>query len=112
MGRSSRDEWAKRVERWVDSGLTAAEFGAEAGINPRTLTYWKWRLRREGGRGGRPRTHGFVEVVAPAVAGGAIQKEAGPASLEVVLRDGTLIRVPPGFDTAALRHVLGALERR
>ncbi len=40
MGRSSRDEWAKRVERWVDSGLTAAEFGAEAGINPRTLTFW------------------------------------------------------------------------
>ena len=108
MGRSSRDEWAKRVERWVESGLTAAEFGAEAGINPRTLTYWKWRLR---GRGGRTRSHGFVEVVAPAVGAGAIA-EAEPASLEVVLRDGTLIRVPPCFDIAALRHVLGALEGR
>jgi transposase len=91
--------------------LTAAEFAAEAGINPRTLTFWKWRLRRERGRGGRPRTGGFVEVVA-ATPGGAVVEKAGPASLEVVLRDGTLIRVPPRFDTAALKDVLGALEGR
>ena len=110
MGRSSRDEWEKRVERWVDSGLTAAEFGAEAGINPRTLTFWKWRLGRERGRA-RPPTRGFVEVVAPAVGGGAVET-AGLAFLEVVLRDGTLVRVPPRFDIAALKHVLGALEGR
>jgi hypothetical protein len=37
--------WAKRVERWIDSGLTAKEFAAEAGLKPSTLSYWKWRLR-------------------------------------------------------------------
>jgi hypothetical protein len=113
MGRSSRDEWAKRVERWVDSGQTAAEFGAEAGINPRTLTFWKWRLRREPGPGrrGRPRTRAFVEVVAQGEAGGTTEK-AKPMTLEVVLRDGTVIRVPPHFDSAALKQVLGALEGR
>lgn len=36
--RVEREEWAKRVERWRDSGLKAAEFAAELGINPRTLT--------------------------------------------------------------------------
>jgi len=111
MGRSSRDEWAKRVERWVDSGLTAAEFAAEAGINPRTLTFWKWQLRRERDRGGRPRTRGFVEVVAPARGDGAVEKTR-PASLEVVLLDGTVIRVPQRFDRAAFKDLLGALERR
>ncbi len=45
MGRDTREIWAKRVERWADSGLTAAEFASEAGVNPRTLTFWKWRLR-------------------------------------------------------------------
>ena len=45
--RVAREEWAKRVERWRESGLTSAEFAAELGINPRTLTYWKWVLGRE-----------------------------------------------------------------
>jgi transposase len=45
--RVAREEWAKRVERWRDSGLKCAEFAAEVGINPRTLTYWKWVLGKE-----------------------------------------------------------------
>ena len=48
--RASREEWAKRVERWGDSGLMTAEFSAELGINPRTLTYWKWQSRQRGPR--------------------------------------------------------------
>src|SRR5688572_27597837 len=51
--RVAREEWAKRVERWCESGLTAAEFAAELGINARTLTYWKWVLgRKHGARNG------------------------------------------------------------
>src|SRR5207248_3237360 len=46
-GRVSREEWTKRVERWRESGLTCAEFAAELGINPRTLTYWKWMFAKE-----------------------------------------------------------------
>jgi DNA-binding CsgD family transcriptional regulator len=38
--RTARAEWAKRVERWKDSGLTAKEFAAELGINPRSLVFW------------------------------------------------------------------------
>jgi hypothetical protein len=45
--RVAREEWAKRVERWRDSGLTTAEFAAELGINPHSLTYWAWTLKRE-----------------------------------------------------------------
>jgi hypothetical protein len=45
--RATRAVWAKRVERWGESGLTCAEFAAELGINPRTLTYWKWILGKE-----------------------------------------------------------------
>src|SRR5881394_4040381 len=45
--RVEREEWAKRVERWGDSGLTTAEFAAELGIHPKTLTYWAWTLKRE-----------------------------------------------------------------
>jgi hypothetical protein len=56
MDRTSREEWAKRVERWRDSGLTAAEFTAElaqataiakrtTGVPTRTTRRWQrwWR---------------------------------------------------------------------
>ncbi len=45
--RTRREEWRKRVTRWRDSGLTAQEYAAEAGLNPRTLTWWKSALERE-----------------------------------------------------------------
>lgn len=37
MPKATRAEWAKRVERWKDSGLTAAEYAAETGINVRPV---------------------------------------------------------------------------
>jgi hypothetical protein len=45
--RVTREEWAKRVERWRDSELWAAEFAAGLGINARTLVYWKYILGKE-----------------------------------------------------------------
>ena len=36
--RVEREECAKRIERSRDGGLTTAEFAAELGINPKTLT--------------------------------------------------------------------------
>ena len=33
MDRTSRETWAKRVERWKDGGLRAKEYAAEVGIS-------------------------------------------------------------------------------
>jgi hypothetical protein len=111
MARESREVWAKRVERWKDSGLTAAEFAAEVGVNPRTLTYWKWHLRASARRDERhaqpaPARADFVEVVAPMVAVEA------PEPLEIVLADGLRIRVPVRFDETSLRRVVATLGAR
>ena len=106
MARSSREEWAKRVERWVDSGLTAAEFSSEIGVNPRTLTYWKWKLRQAGSSSPRAkpkRLHTsprFVEVTA------AVETSS---PIEVVVGEVT-VRVPPRFDSATLCEVLAVVR--
>lgn len=122
-----REVWAKRVERWSDSGLTAKEYAAETGLNANTLTHWKWRLGAEARRRQRaPRpiveAVQFVEVTPPA---GVAKAPGPPASvapppapaptiidepLEVILRDGLRIRVPVQFDPGALRRVVAALE--
>ena len=109
MGRDARATWAKRVERWSESGLPAAEFAAEIGVNARTLTYWKWKLGKAELPRAAPRP-AFVEVVA--TASPRTSDVAPPDSLEVVLGGGVVIRVPARFDADALRRVVVALEAR
>jgi hypothetical protein len=124
MERSSRAKWAKRVERWKDSGLTAKEFAAETGVNASTLSYWRWKLgtiqegRAEAAQSSSTEVRGkrrgktkslrspagghFVEVVAP-------MEVAPPAMLEVVLQADVRVRVPVGFDEATLAGIVRAV---
>ncbi len=111
MGHDGREVWAKRVERWVDSGLTAREFAAEIGVNPSTLAHWRWRLSVEGSAQASVRAApAFVEVVeAPGVV------EAGPREaepLELVLPGGLRVRVPVNFDPSSLKRLVAVLEAR
>ena len=113
MERATRETWAKRVERWGDSGLTAKEYAAELGISPHSLSWWKWRLskpslspvRKRVGRAAKTPGVGpltFVEVAAPAMA----------EPIEVVLPSSVRVRVPTSFDAATLGRLLDVLEER
>jgi len=122
MLRTSRVEWANRVERWKDSGLSAKEYAAEIGVKATTLSYWSWKLgasgelggRRTGEkpaagtrrRGGEPSPGGaarFVELAA------STSVAAEPA-LELVLSGGLRVRVAAGFDEATLTRLVRAVE--
>jgi hypothetical protein len=99
-------EWAKRVERWKDSGLTAKEFAAETGVKASTLTYWSWRLRasrpkQPSARSSAPRGR-FVQL-------SASSPSAAPATLELVLGAGIVVRIPSGFDEETLTRVVRAV---
>lgn len=112
MARETREIWKKRVERWVDSGLTAKEFAAEIGVNVNTLAHWKWRLSKEAApRLAAVGAPSFVEVVAPLV-GKEVAAAPAPQPLELVLPDGLVVRVPPRFDADSLRRVVDALGGR
>ena len=108
MPRASRDTWAKRIERWNESGLSATEFAQETGVNARTLAFWKWRLGRDA-RAKRGSRSTFVEVT-PAAMVGEIAADAEP--LEVIVRDTVRIRVPARCDFEAVRRLVAALEAR
>ncbi len=114
--RVSREEWAKRVQRWRDSGLTASEFARELGINASTLTYWSCELRKtENGADGervakraaktrsqvsKPHTS-MIQVQATGVSDGGFVLE---------LSGGRRLRIPRDFDDATLRRLVAVLE--
>jgi hypothetical protein len=117
MARESREVWAKRVERWRDSGLRLKEYAAEIGVNANTLAGWRWRLGSPGAAApadSQERRPAFLEIVAPGEARDAQRETAAldAEPLEIVLRSGHRVRVPAMFDEAALRRVVAVLEAR
>jgi len=117
--RVEREEWAKRVERWRDSGLTTAEFAAELGINPKTLTYWAWTLKREAD--GKKRVWPSKKhSVARGAASGSTTTPISPAFVELPRQGsvgrfelevrGRRLHIPSAFDAEQLRSLLQILE--
>jgi transposase len=119
---AAREKWAKRVERWKDSGLTAKEFAAEVGINARSLSWWRWHLGRaeaaptEKRRRRRRSRASPVETTKPGtVSPMTFVEVTAPASidaLEVILPSTFRVCVRPGFDDATLGRLLDVLEQR
>jgi hypothetical protein len=115
MEQKTSEAWGKRVERWRQSGLTAAQFAAREGVNPHTLAHWKWKLRQgevPPRRRARDAVEGvraadFVELVAPR----AEMAEPAPA-FEVILAHGYRVRIAHGFARDALARLLDVLEAR
>jgi len=114
--RVSREEWAKRVERWRDSGLTTAEFAAELGINPHSLTYWAWTLKREASGEKRiwPKKKGTQAVarkatVQPSAPFVEVKSHTSRAQFELEIR-GRRLHIPESFDAQQLRSLLAILE--
>lgn len=118
MKRSSRAVWTKRVEAWQESGLTAKVYARRIGVNPNTLTHWKWQLGHESRDNGEqdpaPSSLGHVESLTSGVSfvevitGASVAMSAEP--FEIVLSEGRRIRVPARFDTESLRALLTVLE--
>lgn len=115
--RVGREEWAKRVERWRDSGLTTAEFAAEVGISAKTLTYWAWTLKREATGEKRVWPKKKRPVATPAAAGATarattfveVSSQVDQQRFEIEIR-GRRLHIPQGFDAQQLRSLLQVLE--
>jgi hypothetical protein len=109
---SPRARQMRRVlARWQRSGLTLREFGQQRGIPLSTLTWWRQVFRRAGesvnaAAKSRPAGDGvvFTEVPRPTTI------PATPAVVEVVLRNGHVVRVPAGADADTLNQVFQALQ--
>jgi transposase len=103
---ATRADWAKRVERWEKSGLSAEAFGARERLKAKQLYWWRWKLRSsppESAPSAPPLR--FLPVHVKDV--DATTPSAGASvALEIVLCNGRVVRVAPGYDPAMLERVL------
>jgi hypothetical protein len=105
--RISRDEWAKRVERWKDSGLTAKEFAVELGVNPRTLVFWKWQLGKVSASKAAKQQAGSASSSLPLI---ELAAPTAAMRFELELGVGRRLTIPSTFDADVLRRLLEVLE--
>lgn len=114
--RAQREEhWRRVLARQQQSGLSRAAFCSREGINKNAFTWWAQELRRrdqlpQAGKDSsshskRARRPAFVPVR-------VIQTTPrnDTSALEVVTKNGHVVRVQPDFDPATLRKVVVALE--
>ena len=101
MQPQSREEWSKWVTKAEASGQTITEFAAVHGLSRSALYFWRRKLRRA-----KPApTVSFVRL--------ETRPEPPPrAALELLFPSGVVVRVPDGFEEAALVRLLAAMEAR
>ena len=103
---SARAKWREHVRAWRASGETAVDYCDRAGLNPRTLRWWAWKLGSEV-KSTTPAPTGeaatFVELAPVELAtGSGFELEVGSV----------LVRVPSDFEGPALGRLLDTLEAR
>jgi hypothetical protein len=104
--------WRRIVEKWRSSGLPAREFAAQQRINTLTMYRWSSRLGKQAAARGTDAPAATMPKLLPVEiidAAGHISQPP-PASLEIVLPHGEVIRVPPGADLCHVRQVVAALR--
>lgn len=113
--------WRRLFQQWRHSGMTIRDFCAEHDVSEPSFFAWRRTIAerdrqrgrprsRPGGGGGGEKTHGPIFVPLRVVASPAGIPGAPGTALEVVLRDGGIVRVPAGFDPTTLRQLLDILE--
>jgi hypothetical protein len=122
--RGKERDWRQVLRQWQRSGQRVRAFCVEHGLSEPSFYAWRRTIQQrdqEAARG--PRRHsrqagGQVEGTdAPRCQGVAglpafvpVMIAAPAPVLEIVLRDGHLVRVPVGFDAATLRQLLAVLD--
>jgi len=101
-------EMQRLLEQAERSNLSLAEFSRRQGLHPNTLAWWRRRLREIAGANAGARTR-FVEVELGGA--GAGYGKVAPRIYEIVLPDGTVVRVPEGFEEQSLDRLLRVVRK-
>jgi hypothetical protein len=94
--------WRDRVMRWKASGLSVRDFCRAEGLSEPSFYSWRRTIAERDTATAAPDAPAFVPL--------HVRPGTAPVVLELVLRSGHVLRIPPGSDPEHLRAVLAALE--
>jgi len=101
--RGKEQFWRRAVARYQKSGLSVRAYCAEHGLSEPSFYGWRRELVRRDQR--------RAELAAKPVAFMPVRVVSEPsAAIEIVLSNGSIVRVRPGFDATTLRQVLATVE--
>jgi transposase-like protein len=103
----SREQWRELVAQWGRSGQSMEEFADAHGVRPKTLGYWKWKLRSLEVPQKRA-----VQSLAPAFVEVTPNRPQQREPFELWLRGGDRVVVPASFDADALQKLIDAVGSR
>jgi transposase-like protein len=89
------------VEAWKESGERLTAFARRHGIRPRRLSQWATRLEASSEE---------ISFHPVRVAQASSEERAQRDPIEIVMREGWTVRVPPGFHIEDLERVLSLLS--
>jgi hypothetical protein len=92
-----REQWQQRLDRFEQSGLSAAAFCSAEGLA--LPSFYSWRRRLRPATQAAPAELAFVPV----------RLSAPAAPVEVALPSGAVLRLSPGCDLAFVRSLVDAL---
>ncbi|MEA2663399.1 MAG: hypothetical protein QOI11_343 [Candidatus Eremiobacteraeota bacterium] len=107
-------EWPALLEQWSVSGETAERFAARIGVMPATLARWQKAVSSKSRRSGALSRARKSAAKSESVFAQVQVVEPSPRSegmIELVTRDGCILRVHGSVDVDALGVVLGSMSR-
>ncbi len=88
-----RSYWEGHVKEQERSGEKLSEYAERHRLKTATLSYWRTKLKREGSKGE------FIPL-----------NPVPEARLELLLRNGILVRLPTGFRAEEVKRLVEAIE--
>ena len=89
--RRSESEWRAIVDRLGRSGMPLTTFCRQAGVSPKTLQFWRWKLRRLSPASPTGLSK-FVDL-RPAAAPTSVPLPFGRWTIDIIFPDGTTARM-------------------
>lgn len=117
--RRSAAEWRALVDEWRGSGQSREAFAAERKLVRTTFGWWISALAKRGRETGarkpsrcvEPATFLPVQVIGTGLRGhGVVSPDVSGERVEVVLGNGSVVRVPVGTDAAWIGRIFSALQ--